>query len=174
METFILITSVLQSMAISLGVGSSTLAILNFFVALQDGKIDETERHFMGATYIILRVSMVMILLTTIILAYFGMTSFGNDYFTNYNIAQFVLIAVLYINTILMTLQTMPSKYGPALQASSWYTLGILSTLYAYGYDSFKITTFIVGYLVMFIVLAAIVNGVFSHLRQKREAQKLG
>ena len=69
MELLLLITAVIQSFAISLGVGSSTLAIVNFFVAIDDGKIDDTERKMMGVVYIILRIAMVMILFTTAIVA---------------------------------------------------------------------------------------------------------
>ena len=37
METVTIILSIIQAMSISLGVGSSTMAILNFFKAIADG-----------------------------------------------------------------------------------------------------------------------------------------
>ncbi len=68
MIMIITLATIIQSMAISLGVGSSTLAIINFFVAIADGAIDETERKMMGVVYKVLRVAMVLILITTILL----------------------------------------------------------------------------------------------------------
>ena len=38
METLFIFVTILLSMGISLGVGASTLAILNFFAAIKDGK----------------------------------------------------------------------------------------------------------------------------------------
>jgi hypothetical protein len=68
MTAFIVLITILQTFSISLGVGSSTLAIINFFVAIADSKIDETERIMMGVVYTVLKVAMVLILTTTIIL----------------------------------------------------------------------------------------------------------
>ncbi len=65
MDVIFILVAILQSIGISLGVGSSTIAIVNFFVAIADGKIEPTERKMMQVTYVILRVAMVTILLTT-------------------------------------------------------------------------------------------------------------
>jgi hypothetical protein len=165
METLIIFVGVLQDMAISLGVGVSTMAVLNFFLAIRDGKIDETERSFMGITYFVLRIAMVTILFTMAILAYFGFANEGSVYFNNYIIAQFILIGVLYINAILMTLHIMPSTFGPAIQASTWYTLGILLAFYAQGVEGFSMLTFLLGYITMFLMAVAIINGVMAHLK---------
>lgn len=165
METLILVVSVVQAMGISLGVGSSTLAILNFFLAIKDGKIDETERHFMGITYVILRISMVIILFSTLFLSYIGYNNFGVEYFTTYTIAQLILITVLFTNAILMTMRIMPSTFGPALQASSWYTFGFLTAIYLNGLTTFSLVTFLLCYLALFLIAVAVVNGVMAHLR---------
>lgn len=169
MEMLILIIAVLQSMAISLGVGSSTLAILNFFVAVKDGKIDETERHFMGITYIVLRVAMVIILFTTLILAFYHFNRIGADYFSTYTIAQIVLITVLYLNALLMTLHLIPSTLGPALQASTWYTLGFILAFFTQGYENYSLYNFALGYIGVFIVAFIIVNSILTHLRYKNK-----
>lgn len=156
-------------MGISLGVGASTIAILNFFIAIKDGKIEETERAFMGITYKVLRVSMVIILFSAATLAYLGASNLGAFYFDNYVIAQFVVIGALYMNAILMTLHVMPSTFGPAIQASSWYTLGFLSAFYSLGLIDFTMTTFLVGYLAIFALALILINGIMSHLKSKRE-----
>lgn len=165
METLILVVAVVQAMGISLGVGSSTLAILNFFLAIKDGKIDETERHFMGITYMVLRIAMVIILFTTLFLTYIGYSNTGIEYFTTYVIAQLILITVLFTNAILMTMRIMPSTFGPALQASSWYTFGFLVSIYLNGLTSFSLLTFLLCYLAMFLIAVVVVNGVMAHIR---------
>ncbi|KXK00168.1 MAG: hypothetical protein UZ19_OD1000081 [Parcubacteria bacterium OLB19] len=165
METLIFTAGVLLAMGISLGVGSSTLAVLNFFVAIKDGKIEETERHFMGITYIVLRVAMVIILFSSATLV----LTIGQEYLNTYTMAQFLLIGMLYLNAILMTLRLMPSTFGPAIQASSWYTLGFLLAFYNQGVSDFSMTTFLLGYLAMFLVAVAIINGVMGYLKSQRK-----
>ena len=115
METLFIFVTILLSMGISLGVGASTLAILNFFAAIKDGKIEGSERAFMGITYTVLRVSMVIILLSAATLAYFGISNVGPFYFDNYVIAQFIVIGILYINSVLMTLRVRRSTFGTAI-----------------------------------------------------------
>lgn len=165
METLIFTAGVLLAMGISLGVGSSTLAVLNFFVAIKDGKIEETERHFMGITYIVLRVAMVIILFSSATLV----LTIGQEYLKTYTMAQFLLIGMLYLNAILMTLRLMPSTFGPAIQASSWYTLGFLLAFYNQGVSDFSMTTFLLSYLAMFLVAVAIINGVMGYLKSQRK-----
>lgn len=171
METLFIFVTVLLSIGISLGVGASTIAILNFFIAIKDGKIEENERAFMGITYKVLRVSMVIILFSAATLAYLGASNVGALYFNNYVIAQFLVIGALYMNAILMTLRVMPSTFGPAIQASSWYTLGFLSAFYSLGLIDFTMTTFLVGYLAIFALALILINGIMSHLKSKREVK---
>jgi len=158
-------------MAISLGVGSSTLAVLNFFYALSDGKIDENERNFMGITYRVLRVSMVLILLSTATLAFIGYWAIGNEYFTAWFVAVAVLITMLFVNAILMTMRVMPSTFGPAIQASTWYTLGFLNTLAALGFMDIGLLIFFLGYFTLFLLFVAIINGVMAYMKQKNRTK---
>ncbi len=171
MEIFITAVAILQVMAISLGVGSSTLAVLNFFIAIKDGKIDDTERHFMGVTYTVLRIAMILILISTLILAYYGFSTAGLEYFTHYIIAQFSLVLLLFINATLMTLHIMPSSFGPAIQASSWYALGFNLALLTVGDTSISFLAYGFIYLVMFMVAYGVINGVMAHLKDKRERE---
>ena len=164
MELIIILLVVVQSMAISLGVGSSTLAILNFFVAIADGKIDESERRMMGIVYIVLRIAMVLILLTVGVLTFLHYSGA-----TTYVMAVWTLVAVLYINAILMTKHIMPSTIGPALQASSWYTLGVMSALFSIGKAGFAPLFFYLGYAVVILFAVSLVNGTMSVLKHKRE-----
>lgn len=170
MENMLLVASVAQGVAVSLGVGTSTMAIVNFFGAIADGKIDEAERRMMGFTYFVLRVAMIVILLT--ILASFSaevMTT-GTLALTTSTVATIVLVSMLYINAILMTVHIMPSTFGPALQASSWYTLGIMASLSSLGLVTFGILPFLLGYASVFLLAVALVNGTMAIMKHKRES----
>lgn len=168
MELLVLGLTVIQSMAISLGVGSSTLAIINFFHALADGVISETERNFMGVTYTVLRVAMGIILVTTILLAIIGYCVMGADYFTGYTTAQALLTSVLFVNAFLMTVHLMPSTFGPAIQASSWYTLGFLLALFAQGFTEVNFLVFLFAYATFIFFAISFINSIMAYLKEKR------
>lgn len=164
-----IIFNVIQSMGISLGVGCSTLAILNFFHAIADGKIDETERNFMGVTYLVLRIAMGIILVSTIVLAANGFLTVGYAYFTAYFVAQMILIAILFINATLMTLRVMPSTFGPAIQASTWYSLGFMVTLSVHLVVNVNFLVFVFAYVTLVLFAISLVNAVMAYLKEKNQ-----
>ena len=168
MEIIFTLSSILQSVTISLGVGCSTLAILNFFSAIADGTIDETERRMMGVVYVVLRVAMVLILVTTFILGVVTYLQTGSLQFAPYVGALWTLIAVLYTNAILMTLHVVPSTIGPSIQASSWYTLGVVTALVPLGLSGFNYGQFFLGYLAAFLLATALVNGFMAYTKRKK------
>lgn len=170
MEIFYVLVSVLQAIGISLGVGCSTVAIVNFFVALQDGKIDGGERRIMGVTYILLRVAMGIILLSTAILGLQQYLLFGNEALHTLNIALWFLIVVLFTNAFLMTKHIMPSSFGPGIQASTWYTLGIITALP----PMFVASTLIVSIAVWYVVFAAAIILLVYTLVKRMSASKKG
>lgn len=168
METVTILLAILQTMAISLGVGSSTIAILNFFVAIRDGKISPEERAMMGIVYIVLRVAMVAILLTTFVLALLNAQTYSSGYFSDYKIAIWTLIFTLFFNAFLMTKHLVPSSIGPAIQAGSWYTLGIITSLLPLNLDNFTYFHFVLGYLLVLTLAVSLVNGVMLYLKHKK------
>jgi hypothetical protein len=169
MTIFITLVAILQSLSISLGVGSSTLAIINFFVAIADGKIDETERRMMGVVYIALRVAMVAILTTTLGLIALEYFYAGATTLTPFDIAQLFTLCTLFINATLMTLRIMPSTFGPALQAGSWYTLGALMALKLQGITDFTFMQFFMAYVTWLVLAVGIVNGVMSLMKRRKD-----
>jgi hypothetical protein len=171
MEIIIIVAVILQSIAVSLGVGSSTLAIINFFVAIADGKIDEGERSMMGIVYIVLRVAMVMILLTTGILSALQYALLSTVFLSPFVIGFWFVLAMLYVNATLMTMRIMPSTIGPALQASSWYTLGILMTLSSMGLTAFTFIEFSLAYVAA-VLLAVFVVHVAMVLQKRGKVVK--
>lgn len=168
METLLLITSVLQVFAISLGVGSSTLAIVNFFVAVADGEIDETERRMMGVVYVVLRIAMLFILLTTVGLVAAEYSAVDSAHLSAFSLGQLTVLFVLFLNALLMSAHLVPTTVGPALQAGSWYTLGTLIALEATHHISFTFFQFFLAYVAWIILAIGIVNSVLAILNAKR------
>jgi hypothetical protein len=165
MDIIIILLAVVQSMAVSLGVGSSTIAIINFFTAIADGKIDEVERRMMGVVYKVLRVAMVLILITTGLLSAVQYVQYGVPYFSPFVVMFWVLISALFINALLMTKHIMPSKVGPALQAATWYSMGMMLALASVGIYGFTLLSFSIGYVVMIAFALGVVNAVMALLK---------
>ncbi len=171
MEILIIGAVILQSIGVSLGVGSSTLAIINFFVAIADGKIDESERSMMGVVYIVMRVAMVLILITTGILSAMQYALSSTAFLSPLVIGFWLVLAILYINATLMTMRIMPSTFGPALQASSWYTLGILMALSSMGLTGFTLIEFLVAYTAVILLAVSMVRVTMVLLKKQKKAK---
>lgn len=167
MTTFLTLIAILQSFSISLGVGSSTLAIANFFVAIADGGISPDERRMMGVVYIVLRISMILILITTLCLLA-AQYSAGTLYLVPYNIAQLCVIGALFLNAMLMTAHLIPSNFGPAIQAGNWYTLGTLAALVPLSMTTFSLMHFFLAYVTWIVLAISIVNGIMAMQMAKR------
>lgn len=125
MEFFYTIFSVVQSLAISLGVGCSTVAVAYYLTAKQDGPADPARRHDTRPVYTLLRAAMGLILLSTAGLALVFFLGTGGLLLSTYSLAIWTFIAVLFLNAILMTLHRMPRVIGSGLQGGTWYALGI-------------------------------------------------
>jgi hypothetical protein len=162
MTIFFTLVAILQSFSISLGVGSSTLAITNFFVAIADGSIDPGERRMMGVVYIVLRIAMIAILVTTLLLVAKEHYQTGLVGMTDFSIVQLFTIFVLFTNAMLMTMHKVPSNFGPAIQAGSWYTLGTLAALASLDMTNFTLTEFFLGYVTWLVLTISVVNGIMA------------
>jgi hypothetical protein len=171
MEIIIILLTILFNIALSLGVGSSTLAITNFFVAIADGNINADERRMMGVVYIVLRVAMVLILITALLLVSFNVHQDGLISYSPSVIATWILLFVLYLNAILMTLRLMPSAFGPSIQAGTWYTFGIITTLSTLGII-FSVTQFVIVYLSFVLFATVLVNGIMMYLEYLHKQAK--
>ncbi len=170
MTFFLALVTIIQTQAVSLGVGGSTLAIINFFSAIADGKIDETERRMMGIVYVVLRVAMVLILVTTLLLVSFEYSAVELFNLSVTSQGQLLALLVLFVNAMLMTARLVPSTFGPAIQAGSWYTLGTLTALQVLDFNGFTFGQFFMGYLTWIILAVGIVNGIMAILKSKRES----
>ncbi len=165
MTVFLTLIAILQSFSISLGVGSSTLAIASFFVAISDGGISPDERRMMGVVYIVLRVAMILILTTTLIIQAMTYAAAG---WVDFNMAQLFVILILFANAMLMTAHMIPSNFGPAIQAGNWYTLGTLAALVPLGLTGFSLTQFFIAYITWIVLAIGIVNAIMAWQMAKR------
>ena len=172
MSFIVTLVAIIQSFSISLGVGSSTLAILNFFGAIADGTIDPTERRMMGIVYIVLRVAMVLILVTTLFMIVAEQAGNESGELSAFAFGQITALVILFLNAILMTLHWMPSTFGPSIQAGSWYTLGTLAALLPLGLTNFTYVEFLLGYLAWIVLAVAIVNGVMALMKSKNDERE--
>ncbi len=166
MELIIIIAIVLQATGISLGMGGSTLAISNFFVAIADGTIDPGERKMMGVVYTLLRIALGVIFITTAYLLLAALLTVEANFVASYLWAQMLVVVVLFTNSVLMTKRIMPSSMGPAIQAGSWYTLGILTTFVGMLDLNIDLGLFLVWYALAIVIAMLVVNGVMKYLKK--------
>lgn len=168
MEIIYIFNTIAGGIAVSLGVGCSTVAIAQFFVAISDGKIDEAERKMMEVVYTILRVAMGLILVTTVIQAGIIYKFIGLEYISPFSVGVWVVLAVLFINAFAMTKHWIPSTFGPGIQAGSWYTLGIMMSLISVGFTGFSYLQFGLAYGGMLLLAIAVVNAVMNYLKEHK------
>lgn len=122
----------------------------------------------MGVVYIVLRIAMVLIMVTTIVLLLRQYGLMGLGAMTTFHFAQVLVVVALFINAALMTLHLIPSNFGPAIQAGNWYTLGTLSALLPLGIVGFSFTQFALAYIAWLILAISIVNAIMAIQMAKR------
>lgn len=166
MEILQTLLSIVQSMSISLGVGCSTVAIVSFFVAIADGTIEPAERRILGVTYMLLRIAMITILVTTVLLSIFHLISEYRNNFIPFMLSHWFLVSILFVNATLMTKHIMPTSVGPALQAATWYALGVSMALMTLSLADYTFFDFFVGYLAFLALGIAVVNIVMAYLKR--------
>lgn len=162
------IAIVLQTVIISLGVGASTLAIINFFVAIWDGSIDVNERRMMGVVYTVLRIAMWLIFGITIVVA---LSAYLSEMFSIHYISQVTLILILFANAKLMTLHLIPSSYGPPIQASTWYSLGLLSAFQVVNW-SLSYLQFLIFYFIMLFLATIVINSIMMYSTRQQTVRR--
>lgn len=170
MEVLFTLLYVLQALAVSLGVGASTLAAINFLYAISDGIIDETERNMMGIVYYVLRIAMSLIFLTTLSIGLLVYFTAGIEYLTPFFYALWTLIGALYVNALLMTFHQIPSTVGPAIQIATWHTLGILLTLSALSLTHFTYIQFFFPYVTSVALAVAVINGSMWYFKETKQS----
>lgn len=146
-----------QMVGVSLGVGASTVAIVQYILAFRDRAIDKSEKPLLHATYLLLRVAMSLILITLIVQTVSVLSNPQLSLFT-IDFAAWLLVIALYANAILMTRHLMPRRIGPALQAATWYTLSLFYYFATNGLGQLAISFYLSTYATIFVVMFLVVN----------------
>lgn len=167
MELTYVIVAFIQSIGVSLGVGSSTIAVANYISAVRDGNFDESERRMMRVVYTMLRISMVTILATLFIHGVMLIYAYGELYFRPFVMLVWLVTAVLFLNAYLMTKHLMPMTLGPGIQAGSWYSLAVLYFFSAIGLTGFTFVQLISGYAGMLVLAIVLINGALAYFKSR-------
>jgi hypothetical protein len=149
------ITPLIFTIGQTLGVGASTFALLFYIMAAQDGVVDSSEKRFMRAVYVVLRIGMAVI---TIALA---LKFFLGTFMTPVYLSQIGLLGVISLNAYLMTKRLISMRFGPVLAGGSWYSLFLVSTLPLSGVSFVKI---VIGYglfLILFYAIFSLAKSLF-------------
>lgn len=145
LKTFLIALDLLE---IGLAAGASTFALTFYFMGMEDGVIDASERRFMGAVYFTLRLALVVIIATEVFyVLYYGLSEFSLVETAEVLWFRWMLIGVIIINALLMQFHKMPMWLGPALAGGSWYSL-FFATIWPGLTLSFAT---LLGYYVMFV-----------------------
>lgn len=140
-------------------VGASTFALIFFILALRDGNIDGSEKNFMHMVYRVLRIGKMLIMLGLVL---FALTP--GFVLTHIYLAQWLLIAIITLNAILMTKKIMPMHVGPIIAGGSWYSLFFISVLPVMAVPFYMLAIAYVLFLVVFYV-------VYNGLKKKYTTQ---
>lgn len=151
--------------SIALGVGTSTLAISSFLVALKDGQIDPSERRMLGVIYWVLRSAMLGIVVMSS-----AVYLLDPEFLVGLDIYLLILMVVLILNAIAMTKHWISGKYGPAIQAGTWYTMGFMATIHMFDLFTIDVSTFLWFYAGDILLAYAIVNGCLWYFKRKKSA----
>ncbi len=149
------IVHIIFTVGLTMGVGSSTFALIFYIRALEDGVIDTSEKRFMQAVYAVLRISMILL----------GASLLG-ELFTKTDVIPqsevlALLLGIITVNAILMTKRMMPMRFGPVLAGGSWYSILLVSEITA-------LTSY--GYLVLlalYLLFLTFFYVVFQSLKEK-------
>lgn len=147
MDFFLLFINTLGT---TLGVGSSTYALIFFHQSIMDGVIDDTEKRFLHTVYLLLRAGMFFLFISFATQGYLLATQSGSILVERNTLAtQATLLIVIFINALLMDGRKIPMWLGPALAGASWYGIFFASVLDMY---HFSYETLLLWYLVLIVV----------------------
>ena len=145
-----------------LGVGGATFIEIHLNMALKDGKMDETERMFMGKDFLMTRIGMGIGFLTG-----FG---FVLEYYLNNQLfrlmdgvfwAKMAIIAIIIINAIMLDKHKVGLYWGSAFSFVSWWTAMILGTFLTNGVKFFPGNVPVSFVSIMFVYGIAVVIGAY-------------
>src|SRR3989344_2392621 len=153
-DIFSAFTSGLYQFGTSLGVGASTVVLVLWLIAQADGTISKDEGRLLGAIYKILRVAMFAIGVA-LIFSHLGHTVTRDLQYA----MQWSLFGVLCMNAFMMTYHKIPMRFGPAIQAGTWYATFLITVI-----PIAKLPELIIAliYLTWIFVVYLIIRGILN------------
>lgn len=142
----------LYTLGLTLGVGSSTFALIFYISATADGVVDETEKRFLRIVFRVLRVGMVIFFLSLLARSVAG----GFDSVVALA-PQWILLALITLNAVLMHYRIMPMRFGPVLAGGSWYSLLFITQFPLMAYGGVVLT---VGYALFLTIFYFVFHGI--------------
>ena len=112
---------------------------------------------------------MTAILVTTVFLVAPTIFAEGFSGLSSIHVGQCIVIAILFLNAMLMTAHIVPSTLGPGLQAGSWYALGTLIALQAQGVTGFTTIQFTLAYAAWLALAIGIINSIMAVLKHNKQ-----
>lgn len=100
----------------------STFGMVFYYAAWWDGKIDESERHFMHIVYFVVRIGLYILIPWEIGVMFWTMYADIPSYYESaVNWFRVFLLGIIFYNAVLMKRHKMPLWIGPAIAGGSWY-----------------------------------------------------
>lgn len=110
-----------------LGVGGATFAEIFYCKAMKDGHVDPLEGDFLKATYRLLRIGMVLLILSGFgFFALYRINGYGELLYDPRFLAKVTLIAIIFFNALLLQTKKIPFWLGSSLSFTSWYAALVL------------------------------------------------
>lgn len=139
-----------------LGVGGATFAEIFYLKAIKDGEIDPVEGSFLGTTYTVLRVGLVIIVLSGFgLLVLSSLTGLEEHLYDPKLWAKISIVVIILINAILISMRKIPMWLGSSLSFTSWYTALILGMWRGIPYSYLEI---MFGYIIAVFIMAGILE----------------
>jgi len=154
-----------------LGVGGATIAEVNIVTALRnDGKISQDERAHMHANYAVIRVGTFLVVVSGALLVWWHFSQ-GNDWvFTSSKVwfKDFLLLSIV-LNALFITKRLIPLWLGSAVSFTSWWLATILGMWRNQPFSFFEL---FIGYVVLVLVVAGILESIRYFSRSQRHRNK--
>lgn len=139
-----------------LGVGGVTFALIFQRRALADGTVDPSEGAFLGITYTMLRIGLVLLVLSGFgILLLARLEDHAERLYSVRLWLKMGLTVVLLANTIVFALRRIPDWLAHAVSITGWYAAFILGVWRGYHW-SFLVG--VIGYLAVTAFIAALLK----------------
>lgn len=154
MDMSLIFIDIVFSLGLTLGVGSSTFALIFFIKSLKDGTIDQVERSFLHVVFTVLRIG--MILIAAGLGGFLLLDAIPEP--TAY-LVECALLGVIVVNAILMDKRIMPMRFGPVIAGGSWYSMFLATKLPVYAYSYVTIVAAYIAFLIVFYFVFHAIKG---------------